>query len=239
MRRAAFIPFALLFAAGCAKPVPNMSFVSPGQSRWVAIEQVMPDPAKDELVPTVRLTLKDRFRSLVLLEGAESLCGTDVIWNSDDALSLSVPGDRESCLKVKDGAQWHGVTLSVVAHEKLMKMEAWSADGLWRLVVLQTCETENWNLYLRRAGEPTYNEAMKTGWDDPDLFGGFEGTQPPVSLKWTGERTAEIQVPGKPYGVTTRDKIGEVTVHWKFLTHYKLPEPAFQTLEPIKKAKNP
>lgn len=233
--RHAFIILSLSLLLSCAKPVANMSFVAPGGGHWVAIEQAPPDEAKDELLPTVRLRLMNGWRSKLILEGAESLCGTTVQWQDDKNLMLRLPGDRAGCARAADGESWDGVALRVLAHEDLLKMEQWSADGLWRLIVLQTCETENWNLYLRRAGEPTYNEAMKTGWDDPQLFGGFEATQPPLALRWTGPRSAEIEVPGKSYGVTTRDKIGEVTVHWKFTPHAKVPEPAFQTLEPAKK----
>jgi hypothetical protein len=226
----------LALLAGCAAPVENMSFVSPGKGRWVAIEQAAPDASKDELLPSVRLRLASRWGGgPVIFEGAESLCGSTVLWTDDANLLLRVPADRAPFLRVKDGDLWKGVTLHVALHEDMVKMEKWSKDGLWRLVVIQTCETENWNLYLRRAGEPTFNEAMKTGWDDPDLFGGFEATQPPIELKWTGLRSAEIQVPGKSYGVTTRRKIGEVTLSWKFLAHYKVPEGNFQKLEPIKR----
>jgi hypothetical protein len=229
-------PACLLALAGCAQPLPNMSFVSADKSRWVDIEQVAPRAEKDELLPTIRLRLRERWHtgSLVLAEGLETLCGTNVAWQEDGSLLVRLPADRVEFLKIREGEGWSGIPLHVAAHEDQVKLSRESPDGALRLVVIETCETESWNLYLRRAGEPNFNAAMQAGWDDPDLVGGFEANQRPLSLGWTGPREAEIQVPGKRYGVTVRDRVGEVRVHWRFLPKASPPEAPFETLSPIK-----
>jgi len=235
--RFAIPALAVLLLAGCAKPLPNMAFVSPDGFRWVAIESVPPAPDADEQVPTVRLVLRSRWwpRGLTLLDGVPTLCGTTVQWQDDATLFLRLPADRAFALKVRDQDAWSGVSVRVALHEDQVRLQSWSPDHERRLVVIQACESEAWNLYLRRKDEPNYNAAMRTGWDDPDLYGGFEANQPPLSLTWTGPRSAVIVVPGKRYGVTLREKVGDVAVRWVINERAKAPHEEFRTLKPLGK----
>lgn len=226
------------FALGaCSHPGPqDQAFLSPDGSAWVHMETVPVDANKDQLLPTTRLVLQQRWNwgAQLLLEDIESLCGVQVLWVDAQTLGLRVPGARGKHLRIKDGETWHGILLRTQLHEAQVKPQALSPDGQRRLIVVSTCETDDWNLYLRRAGEPTFNAAMETGWDDPDLFGGFSGEQAPVSLRWTGPRSGEISVIGKNPRVTVRKQVGDVTVKWKFLESAIPPKPAMTTLEPIK-----
>jgi hypothetical protein len=223
--------------AGCQAPVEHWSMVAPDGRHWVAIEAVPPAPGSDDLQPTVRLRLKSRWRpgGRLLLEGVASLCGTTVQWQDDGRLSLRVPADRAPGLRVADGAAWAGVAIQVQVHEDQVVMQSPSPDGRLRLVVIKDCESEDWNLYLRRSGEPNYNAAMRKGWDDPDLFGGLGYNQPPLGLAWTGPRSARIEVPGSPYGVTLKRALGGVKVTWFFKKRFKLPPAPVQTLAPLKR----
>lgn len=229
---------ALLFLAlsGCGVPDQHSAFVAPGGSRWVEVETVAPAPGSDELQPTQRLSLRSRWRpgSRVVLDGLESLCGTTVQWTDARHLYLRVSADRVGGLQVHDGDTWGGTTVQVLVHTDQVVFDRPSPDGQLRLVLIKNCESEDWNLYLRRAGEPPYNEAMQQGWDDPDLFGGLGYTQPPLSLTWTDRRNARLEVPGKRYGVTLKTELGGVHVDWVFKEHYKLPQPQFQQLAPLK-----
>jgi hypothetical protein len=138
-------------------------------------------------------------------------------------------------LQMQDQQSWSGVTLRVTPHEDQVRLQSVSPDGQRRLVIIQACESEAWNLYLRQPGEPNYKPAMALGWDDPDLYGGFEYNQPPVSLQWTGPRAAVLVVAGKRYGVTLREKVGDVRVRWVFDRKATAPESGFRTLEPIQR----
>lgn len=226
---------ALGLLCSCNTPVQNMSFVSDDKRHWVAMDQLPPAPGGDELLPTLRLTLQDRWHSRgpVVLEGLETLCGTQVTWLDNANLQLRVPADRVFAIRVHEGDHWQGLTLHVQVHEDQVKLERVSADKQRRLLIIANCESGGWNLFLRRAGEPSFNEAMREGWNDPDLFGGFDENQPALALQWTGPRSAEIEVPGKRYGVTLRDRIGDVTLKWRFIKKFKLPDSHFSTLEPL------
>jgi hypothetical protein len=225
----------LVLLSACNAPRANMAFVSPNGKHWVSMEQVAPLPDGESLLPTWRLRLQDAWHSqgALLLDGVETLCATEISWKDDANLLLRVPADRVFAIKIHEGESWQGIKLHVQVHEDQVTMERWSADGQRRLIVIETCETQGWNLYLRRVGEPSYNEAMKTGWDDPDVFGGFEATQPPIALRWTGLRSAEIEVPGKAYGVTLRKRIADVSLRWKFISNFKVPEKKAKTLQPL------
>jgi len=209
--------------------------VAPDQQHWVTIEKRDPVQGSDELLPTLRLRLKERCKpgSLTVLEGVETLCATDVVWKDNATLLIRLPMDRASHLKVQDGQAWGGVSLQVRLHEDQVKMRSWSPDHSYQLVVIEACETEDWNLYLRRAGEPDYNPDMQRGWDDPSVYGGFSSSQPPLSITWAGPRQAVISVPGKRFGVTLRSKVGEVSVRWRFRARVTVPRPAFKTLAPL------
>jgi hypothetical protein len=222
---------------GCHAPIPHASFVSGDTKHWVALQQKAPAQDSDELLPTIRLQLQDAWTDdgPVLLEGVQTLCGTDVIWKDDANLLLRVPEEHSSSILVHEGQVWKGVTLHVMVHDDQVKMERWSPDGKLRLVDIASCESGSWNIYLRRVGEPTYNNAMKTGWDDPDVFGGFDERQAPLSITWTGPREALVVLPGKRYGVTLREHIGGVTLHWRFLEKYKMPKPTSVSLKALPK----
>jgi hypothetical protein len=235
---AGFLTSVLFWAviSGCSKPLPNRSVSAEDGRHWVDLEQCAANEKNEELLPTQRLRLKNAWRpdSLVLVEGVETMCGTDTIWKSPKELVLRLPGDRAEYVKVKDGQTWDGVKVLVQLHDDLLVFNKPSSDGQRRLVVIQNCETESWNLYLRRAGEPTYNKAMKTGWDDPDVFGGFEFRQPALSLDWIGPRSAVVKVPGKLYGVTLREKIDDVTVKWVLQQRMPNRKDTFITIKPNK-----
>ena len=222
---------------GCNRLDPHLAFVAPDQSRWVAISQLAPDPDQDRLLPTQRLTLCSRWAwgGKVVLEGLETLCGTQVTWKDSEHLTLRLAPDRAWSLKVKDGESWGGVQIQVLLHEDQVKWDLWNTAHDRRLVVIQDCESEAWNVYLRRSGDATYNERMKDGWDDPALLGGFGWEQPALGLRWTSLREARIEVPGKRYNVTLRDQAGDVKVKWVFLKHAKAPPEHFQTLAPAKR----
>ncbi len=208
-----------VLTAACSKPLPeDQAFLSPDGQAWVHAESVAPDAEKDELLPSTRLVLKQKFGwgSPILVESLETLCGVHVQWIDAQTLGLRVPGPRAAGVRFKDGDQRNGLTLRLDVHEDQARHQAWSPDGLYRLVVVRTCETDDWNLYLRAQGEPTFNAAMQNGWDDPSLFGGFSELQPIVNLHWTGPRQARIEVVGKRYDVTVREKIGEVSLQWVF-----------------------
>jgi len=198
------------------------------------MDKVAPVEGSDELLSTLRLSLRTRCRpgGLVVLEGVETLCATQVLWQDNSTLSLRLPMDRAEHLKVRDGQSWGGVRVRVRLHEDQVKLKSWSPNRQYRLLVIESCETENWNLYLRRADEPDYNDAMTRGWDDPSVYGGLTASQPPLSLRWTGPRSAVITVPGKRYGVTLRGKVGEVAVRWRFRERAKAPQPKFKILAP-------
>jgi hypothetical protein len=84
-------------------------------------------------------------------------------------------------------------------------------------------------------GEPTYNDAMQQGWDDPDVFGGFDERQAPLSLEWIGPRQARVVIPGKRYGVTLREHAGDVSLRWVFDERHKMPKPEGITLKALPK----
>jgi hypothetical protein len=232
------VPSGLLLMAliaGCQAPREHWSMVAPGGGHWVAVESVPPAPGSDDLEPTIRLRLMSRWRSQgpVLLEGVPSLCGTTVQWPDDGHLTLRVPADRADGLRFSDGDAWAGIRVAIQVHEDQVVLQRPSPDGRLRLVVIKGCESEDWNLYLRRDGDPNYLPAMRLGWDDPDLFGGLGPDQPVISLTWTGPRRARIVVPGKPYGVTLKHDLGGVHVDWAFNVHYHQPPAALQTLAPL------
>jgi hypothetical protein len=225
----------ILCFSTCVVPEAHTAFLAPDQQHWVSIEKQAPVEGSDELLPTLRLRLRTRCQpgGLVVLEGVETLCATDVAWKGNATLFIRLPMDRASHLKVKDGQAWGGVKLQVLLHEDQVKMRSWSPDHQYRLVVIEACETEDWNLYLRRADEPDYNSDMQKGWDDPSVYGGFTSSQPPLSITWTGPRRAVISVPGKRFGVTLRGKVGEVSVRWRFRDRVAVPTPVFKTLAPL------
>jgi len=225
----------ILCPADCTVPEPHTAYVAPDQQHWVTIEKRAPVEGSDELLPTLRLRLKERCKpgSLTILEGVETLCGTDVVWKDNATLLVRLPMDRASHLKAQDGQSWGGVSLQVRLHEDQVKMRSWSPDRRYQLVVIEACETEDWNLYLRRSGEPDYNPDMQRGWDDPSVYGGFTSSQPPLSITWAGPRQAVISVPGKRYGVTLRSKVGEVSVRWRFRARVTVHRPPFKTLAPV------
>jgi hypothetical protein len=171
----------------------------------------------------------------VLAEGLESLCGVDIVWVDAQTLGLRIPGARAEALRIHNADTWQGLTLRVDVHEDQVVRKEDSPDGQRRLIVVRTCESDDWNLYLRRQGEPTFNTAMQTGWDDPELAGGFSAEQPVLKLAWDGPRSATITVAGKNYNVTIRDHVGDVAVHWKFTPHYKPPSPQGATLKALSK----
>jgi hypothetical protein len=202
---------------GCV-PEPNAAIVGPDKDFWAEVQSVPPRPGTDELVPTQRLVLKSRWRpgSKVLVQGVPDFCGTDVRWLDSRLLGIRLSEDRASALTVADGFTWNGVTVKVGLHEDLVWMRRESPDGAFRLLVIANCETDDWNLYLRHAGEPVFTDAMKTGWDDPELFGGLSGVQAPLALEWIGARRARITVPQKLYHVTLRPEIDGVQVDWVY-----------------------
>lgn len=218
--------FALSLSGCTSKPAAQEGIFAPSGSRWVRIEKLPPDPAHDQLLPTLRLSLGTSGSSdrLPLMEGVETLCGVDVVWQDEDHLLLRVSGAKASHLKAVSQA-WKGIDVQVQLHQDQVKKDVTSADGQRRLVVIATCESGEWNLYLRKNGAATYNDAMETGWDDPEVFGGFGPNQEPLDLRWTGPRSAEITLPGLPLGVTLRRQIDDVSVRWKFLPNYEPPPP--------------
>jgi hypothetical protein len=227
---------------GCSSPAPeDRAWISPDATYWVHAVSVPPAPGSDDLLTTQELVVHQRWnpRTLVLVGGLESLCGTELKWLDATHLGLRLSLGDASKLQIKDGDQWGDLQFRVILHEDLVSHQVWSPDGQRCLVVIHTCMTDDWNLYLRRKGEPLYNAAMDTGWDDPDVLGGFGYTQPPIYLKWTGPRSAEIAVPGKSYQVTLRDHAGDVKVHWKFIASYKVPTPITGLAPKVKASKTP
>jgi len=213
--------------SACASPVPDdRAWLSPDHSSWIHMETVPVPPGSDALLPTRRLILHQRWSPTgqVLIEGLDDLCGTDVQWQDDQDLSLHLSLGDAAKLRVKDGDDWHGITLHVALTLDRVPVQSWSPDGARLLVIINKCDTGDWNLYLRRRGDPLFNAAMEDGWDDPDVFGGFGDSQKPIALKWTGPRNAEIDIPGKRYQVTLRDRIGDVSVKWRFKPAYHVPE---------------
>jgi hypothetical protein len=225
----------LLFLGACSLP-PDHALQSPDGSAWVRMDTVPADPAQDRWVATQRVTLQRRWSrdSLLLLDGVENLCGSDLRWLDAHTLGLRLPVAAQPHWKAGQRQDWDGIGLRLLWHEDQVLFQRNSADLQRRLVVLSACDTQDWNLYLRRPGEPLYNDAMQTGWDDPDVFGGFGPEQAPLSLEWTGPRSAVIVVPGKQYRVTLRNKVGDVAVQWKFDKKYKPPDPVTRKLAPIK-----
>jgi hypothetical protein len=221
--------------AGCNSPETNRSFVAPGGGHWVAMEELPPKADEDRLLPTLRLSLKSRFDSAgpLILEGVETLCGTHVQWMDPHNLRLSIGADRAGHVKITQGQRWGKITLHLTLHHQQLKFDLWSPDGERRLLVIASCESEAWNVYLRRPEEPIYNEAMQRGWDDPDLFGGFEASQQPLALKWTSSRSAEIRVAGRRHEVTVREQVGDVSLKWVFVRNFSRPETEFRSLEPF------
>src|SRR5882757_6189961 len=100
-----FALFTLTLLSGCAKAAPEDSaFVSPDGRAWVHAESVAPDAAKEQLLPTTRLTLHERYSltQRVLAEDLESLCGLHVIWLDAQTLGLRVSGARANCVRFRD-----------------------------------------------------------------------------------------------------------------------------------------
>lgn len=154
--------------------------------------------------------------ALTLIEDVENLCGVSTRWSGDEDLYVRAPLARQAQVKVKDGQAWGPVRIHVELHEEAVIMRRSSEDLARTLFVIGDCEQTRWNLYLRRAGEPLYNDAMANGWDDPDVFGGFAWDQSVASLEWTGPRQARIVVHGGRYKVTVREKVGDVRMQWVF-----------------------
>lgn len=211
-----FLAFCLGLGA-CQAPPENALF-SPDRQHWLQMQSVPADPAKEQLLPTQRLVLGPSLvsRPLVLMEDMENLCGVNTVWTGPLSLQLRVPLAVEKKVLVHDGQTWDGVTLSVSFHRQAILFERPSSDGARRLVVIANCQQTLWNLYLRRGQEALYNDAMANGWDDPDVFGGFAWDQSVLSLEWIGAREARVVVDGGRYGVTVREKVGDVRLHWVF-----------------------
>lgn len=227
----------LALLAGCAKPAPEDSaFISPDGHAWVHAESVPADEAKDQLLPTTRLTLHERYSLThrLLAEDLETLCGVHVIWLDPSTLGLRVPGARMGSVRFNDSERWGGILLRLQLHEDQVSYKRESPDHERWLIVVKTCETDDWNLYLRRTGEPTFNAKMQEGWDDPDLAGGFSEAQPVMALDWTGPRSAKVVVLGKRYQVTVREQVGDVKLKWVFDERSKAPKPNETTLQPLK-----
>lgn len=190
----------------------------------MALETVEPAPGSDELMPTKRLRLAEdgRTDSLVLLEGASSLCDSTVQWTDDGHLFLRLPEADLPGLHATDGMSWGGVELRLQVHSDQVSRRP-SPDGSLDLVVIQQCESQNWNLYLRRAGQPDYQRSMRLGWGDPSLFGGFTWLQPCLDVEWIGPRSACVEVAYRRNGVTLRHEVGGVHVEWVFRAGYQRP----------------
>lgn len=233
----ALFPAALLFSGACAKaPAETEANFAPHRGAWVRVVQVPADPSKEELLPTYRLHLENGglFNGgLDLVQGVDNLCGIDSHWIDDEHLLLRVPARQAAHLALSGPQLWQGIDIRIDLHEDQVRQQAVSPDGQRRLVVIADCQHGDWNVYLRRAGEPNFNAAMDQGWDDPDVFGGFSALQPVSYLRWTGPRSAEIGVPDKQYGTQVREKIGDVTLKWKFLQKLVESKEPFQSLKPL------
>jgi hypothetical protein len=137
-------------------------------------------------------------------------------------------------VRFQDNESWGDLKLRLELHEDQVSYKRESPDHERWLVVVKTCETDDWNLYLRRTGDPTFNAKMQEGWDDPDLAGGFSEAQPVMALDWTGPRSAKVVVLGKRYQVTVREEVGDVKLKWVFDERSKAPKPNETTLKAIK-----
>lgn len=223
------LPLLLAFKA---PPDAHSAFIAPGRGAWVDVETVQPRPGTDQLLPTLRLRLEtsESGGSLVVLDGVLTLCGTDVVWTDAGHLTLRLPEAHLHNLRVHDGQVWKGIEIQVLIHEDQIGLESVSPDRRFRLVVLKECESENWNLYLRTVGEPLYNQAVGTGWNDPDLFGGGTWVSPAVDLEWTGPRSACIEVANLSLVGTRRTKLMGISLEWVNDDHYRPPPLDFHDL---------
>jgi hypothetical protein len=228
--------FSMLLLSACQNPPTDAQF-SPDGRRWIRVEELPPDPAKEQLLPTQRLVLGGAWaRSpLVLVEDMENFCGLATRWIDASRFYLELPLAAAPNLRVQDGQVWAGVTLEVRGQQRDLLFDRYSNDYLRRLVVIANCERTLWNLYLRNAGDPLYDAAMEEGWNDPRLFGGFSAKQPAFELTWTGPRRARIRVAGRLQGITLRESIEDVRVDWVFTNKDapKTPEPEGQSLKLI------
>ena len=233
---------AALLGAPLAAAPPASAYVAPGGLRWVALETVPPKPGSDELLPTQRLRLAEEGHpgGLVLLEGVRSMCDTTVRWDDDGHLFLRVPEQDGPGLRVRDGRRWGGVLIRLQVHDDQVLVRRPSPDGTRSLLVIEQCESQDWNLYLRRAGEPDYGPAMRLGWGDPQLVGGFPWLQPCLDVEWTGPRSACVVVAYRRNGVTLRRQVAGVRVDWIFQGNYRRPPQREQSLGTLKtKASTP
>jgi len=222
MRIPSCLALALLLC-GCQAPPPRSGLVAPDGEGRVSVESVPPAPGSDELLPTVRLRLQHSSvpGSLVLMDGARSLCDTDIRWTDAAHLYLRVPEERLPGLHVRDGDTWGAVSIRLDVHQDQVLFRRESPDGSLSLLVIAQCESGHWNLYLRHRGDPDYKAAMAEGWGDPELFGGFMEEQPALALEWMGPRQACIEVALNAYGMTLKPEVAGVKVDWIFRRDFR------------------
>jgi|SRR5665213_966530 len=206
--------------------------LAPGGGAALSVQTVQPDPDSDELLPTVRVSLKTSAHpgGLSLLDGFPTMCDTDARWLDSDTLYLKLPEAYEYRLHVYDGEVLDGVTVRLSVHTHQVLKRSASPMGRWGLVEIEQCENQHWSLYVRKAGAPDYNRATGTGWADPSMLGGLTAEFPLLDLEWTGALSVCVVVGQQPFGVKFRSKAGPITAEWVFDSNYRRPPEPMQVL---------
>ncbi|MGH7442818.1 MAG: hypothetical protein ACREKE_09125 [bacterium] len=232
---------ALFLACVCASPVWASSFdiQAPSGGAKVTVETVQPGPDSDDPLPTQRLVLKvpGHFKGTLLVDGLRTTCDTDIRWVGADRLYLRLSEAYATHLRVYNGEAIGPVSVQVQVHTDQVLRRVSSPDGAYVLVEIDQCETEDWSLYLRRAGASDYEKAMDLGWGDPTLCGGLQGQFPLEDLEWTGSRSACAVVAQHPFGARFRSKVGPVTIEWVYDPYYRRPPDKMTPLGPPRKKK--
>lgn len=170
-----------------------------------------------KMKPFYRVEIATKLgRRAVLAKGFESMCGIGMGWQGNEAFKMRVPvPDADKVLM--PFSVFDGVTINRETHEDFVFLQSGNVEGTLRLVAIRNCEGTEWNVYLRKAGEPNFNADMQKGWADPSVAGGFDLRRDLKSITWKGPRRAEILVQGNRGQVQTRDMVGGVYLSWKFL----------------------
>lgn len=205
----------LVFAAfcsllSCSRPKSNaFREYSPDGTSYVEVEH-LGSPVSE------RIWVGSHGERLLLAEGLPSMCGVSLNWLNKRSLSLRLPEPMRRHLRSTQTI-WEGISLALEFHEDGVTQSLPSSDRALRVIVVKDCETLAWDLYLRKASEPNFDDRMLKGWGDESLIGGFDARRRLKSIRWTGKRRLQVEVLGYRSGLTIREELSCVRVSWKFL----------------------